>query len=262
MTRRRRNPTPDFESPSQERARRERILARAEQKRAERDSRRTPKKPRKTTATQKRPAKRPQRDQPSGYRLRARSLATLGFSSYREYLQSNLWDRIRSRVLRRDRFQCKSCLAPATQVHHRHYAFDVMAGRNIGPLISLCRDCHKQIEFHNGQKSKLGTANKILADNIRSTRSASRIAIARHAIATNLPQPSASGLSAEFIQHWNEQAQPHSGQGCPITPQRVGESTPGNETPSRGSVITAPGPRRSTTTERLEPAQSRDLEGQ
>lgn len=56
--------------------------------------------------------------------------------------------------------------------------------------------------------------------------------------------------------------QPHSGQGCPITPPRVGESTPGNETPSRGSVVTAPGPRRSTTTERLEPAQSRDLEGQ
>lgn len=177
------------------------------------------------------------------YKRRDDVLRSLGFASYADYLQSDLWATLRKRCLGRYRHRCHMCGNRATCVHHRSYDKGTLTGKCPHALVALCHPCHKAIEFQNGEKTHLFLANRAI-------------------LARRKQKPSASNLPAEFIHHWNEQVQPHTGQGCPITPQRVGESTPGNETPSRGSVITAPGPRRSTTTERLEPAQSRDLEGQ
>jgi hypothetical protein len=182
MAKRRRNLTVRIfehgESPSAEIARR---MARQQQyteRQAERASRRKPK----PVIVVKAPRQQRDSSQPSGYKLRAQSLSILGFSSYREYLASPLWARIRSRVLHTCRYQCKSCLKRATQVHHRHYALEVMSGQNIGSLIALCGDCHKDIEFAEGQKTKLGTANKRLADNLQTTRTAIRISVAKGSI--------------------------------------------------------------------------------
>lgn len=99
-----------------------------------------------------------------GYQRRTESLAMLGFTSYADYLRSDLWKKIRARVLRLNRGACRSCSNPATEVHHRHYSIDVMSGEDIRSLAAVCRNCHKTSEFHEGTKTKLGTANKRLKD--------------------------------------------------------------------------------------------------
>lgn len=84
----------------------------------------------------------------------------LGFSRYLGYLHSDLWKSIRLRVLMRDRFSCRMCGARANQVHHRRYVMSAMDGTNIGLLVSLCGKCHELIEFKDGVKTSLSTANR------------------------------------------------------------------------------------------------------
>lgn len=52
------------------------------------------------------------------YAERDAVLVGMGFACYREYLESDLWVKIRGRVLK-DRNTCKVCRRPAKVVHHR-----------------------------------------------------------------------------------------------------------------------------------------------
>lgn len=87
--------------------------------------------------------------------VRGAALRKLGFASYRLYLESPLWKEIRARVLDRDRCWCRVCKsARATQVHHLRYTLQVLRG-NAGQLrflISVCRGCHRAVEFDGGRK--------------------------------------------------------------------------------------------------------------
>lgn len=80
------------------------------------------------------------------------SLRILGFTYYWEYLKSDLWNRIRNKVLVRDDHKCKFCNEKATAVHHTSYASDVMSGRNLIHLHSVCRKCH-----NSGHKKNTAT---------------------------------------------------------------------------------------------------------
>jgi 5-methylcytosine-specific restriction endonuclease McrA len=62
-------------------------------------------------------------------------------SKYREYLQSDEWIEKRDRILKRDKYQCQKCHAPARDVHHLTYA-RVRRERD-EDLISVCRNCHQ-----------------------------------------------------------------------------------------------------------------------
>jgi len=89
----------------------------------------------------------------SSYRERDQIVRELGFASYREYLDSDLWRTIRCRVYRNKGGFCRICKAPATEIHHNTYTRRVMGGADIGPLHPLCRSCHKSLEFAgNGRK--------------------------------------------------------------------------------------------------------------
>jgi hypothetical protein len=66
---------------------------------------------------------------------------------YQDYLQSPFWFVIRNIVLFRDSFKCRVCSAKATTVHHISYDADVLYGKDIEPLVSLCEPCHTRIEF-------------------------------------------------------------------------------------------------------------------
>lgn len=83
---------------------------------------------------------------------RKQSLLEMGFTSYRQYLDSDLWKGIRERVLKRDRGCCRRCGGHATQVHHTHYWREVLEGRDDSYLVAICRGCHKAIEFKHGEK--------------------------------------------------------------------------------------------------------------
>lgn len=67
--------------------------------------------------------------------------------SYEDYLASPGWRKIRERVLRRDRYRCRSCGRRATEVHHASYDRLTMDGGDDRNLYSLCRECHDAVTF-------------------------------------------------------------------------------------------------------------------
>ena len=95
--------------------------------------------------------------------VRSISLQWLGFASYREYLGSDLWESIRSKVVNRESTCCK-CGETANQVHHLNYLFQTMNGNDLSGLVPICKSCHYKIEFTlSGKKRTLGHANGALA---------------------------------------------------------------------------------------------------
>lgn len=75
-------------------------------------------------------------------------LKDFNFSSYGAYLESDLWASIRSRVMERDQWTCRACRsAGGSCVHHRSYKRRVLEGVDDRMLVTLCRDCHRYIEF-------------------------------------------------------------------------------------------------------------------
>src|SRR5690606_23726711 len=97
------------------------------------------------------------------HRKRQVILRQLGFNSYREYLESDLWQGIRERVFEKQGANCKRCGERATQIHHRRYSHDVLSGESLSGLTPICRSCHQFIEFKaDGQKGSLYSANRKL----------------------------------------------------------------------------------------------------
>ena len=73
-----------------------------------------------------------------------RSIRHLGFSKYKEYLESPEWQALREKVLERDSYLCVCCrLDRATQVHHSDCRLETLTGKNLGSLHSVCDDCHE-----------------------------------------------------------------------------------------------------------------------
>jgi len=104
------------------------------------------------------------------YGKRNRVLKALGYASYAAYLASDLWRTIRARVLQRDGHVCRGCGGRANQAHHRNYRSDVLAGVNDVHIVSMCNDCHEEIEFDGDRKVSTRTANKKLKERRRSRR--------------------------------------------------------------------------------------------
>jgi len=97
------------------------------------------------------------------YIIRNETLLRLGFSSYDEYLQSDLWRRIRKKAMRANDRQCVLCGATATEVHHTDYSEETLLGKNPDALLPLCNTCHAIAEFDTeGDKRSLNQANSTL----------------------------------------------------------------------------------------------------
>jgi len=67
--------------------------------------------------------------------------------NYRAYQLSNLWRRIRRRVLKRDAQTCLRCEGLASAVHHRRYTQAVLDGEDDSQLVSICDDCHRTVHY-------------------------------------------------------------------------------------------------------------------
>ncbi len=85
----------------------------------------------------------------------------LGFESYQEYLESDLWASIRARAMKRygkgrrgKRRRCWVCLSPwvATQVHHVVYTRNNLKGFTVTNLKPVCDLCHGTAEFLGSKK--------------------------------------------------------------------------------------------------------------
>lgn len=101
----------------------------------------------------------------SDYSIRDEFLKSIGFDSYQSYLESDLWESIRSRAMKKGKKLCAVCKNAAIEVHHKSYSEDVLSGKNISLLICLCRTCHDLIEFDSrGSKRTLSEANRALSE--------------------------------------------------------------------------------------------------
>lgn len=92
-------------------------------------------------------------------RLKKSGMADIASMEYPKYLQSTLWRKIREWVIQRDKFCCVICLRSQHgrfdefDIHHRDYALLTLEGGNPEQLITLCRKCHKRVEYYsNGSK--------------------------------------------------------------------------------------------------------------
>jgi 5-methylcytosine-specific restriction endonuclease McrA len=60
------------------------------------------------------------------------------------YLQSEVWQKTRKKILNRDNFTCQSCGAKDTQLHVHHLSdYDKLGNERHEKLITLCPDCHE-----------------------------------------------------------------------------------------------------------------------
>ena len=96
----------------------------------------------------------------NNYQSRMYALVTLGFKSYQEYLDSDLWKSIRSKVFKVKGDACYYCGLPATEIHHNRYHVRDLTGRKLKYLDPICRSCHKEIEFTEGNKNNVLQARK------------------------------------------------------------------------------------------------------
>ena len=86
-------------------------------------------------------------------------LVELGFKTYEDYLLSNLWKRIRAKVLDRDERECRLCGVTSYMVHHLDYKKDTLLGKSFTGLVTICQLCHNKVEFNRyGEKRSLSDA--------------------------------------------------------------------------------------------------------
>lgn len=84
----------------------------------------------------------------NAYAKRDELLKKMGFACYPDYLGSSLWSSIRDRVMSRDKYKCRGCGEEGREVHHHSYEESTMKGKTIAFLFTLCRGCHRKIEFN------------------------------------------------------------------------------------------------------------------
>jgi cytochrome c553 len=96
------------------------------------------------------------------YASRQRNLKAMGFSTYAEYLASDLWKQVRARVFAAKGRRCVACSNPAEQVHHNRYHANDLSGKQIRYLVPVCRSCHEAAEFEGGKKVTLRKAKKAI----------------------------------------------------------------------------------------------------
>jgi 5-methylcytosine-specific restriction endonuclease McrA len=87
------------------------------------------------------------------YSDRSAALSSIGFASYKEYLNSALWARIRLEVLNQST-TCHACTNIPTQVHHTLYTADALLGKDLSKLYPVCSRCHFAAEFADPKGKK------------------------------------------------------------------------------------------------------------
>lgn len=88
------------------------------------------------------------------YASRNRILKTLGYTSYRNYLNGAVWKSIRKRVFASIGRDCVICRHKATALHHSRYHADDLTGKTLEFIFPICSLCHTDVEFSDGGRKK------------------------------------------------------------------------------------------------------------
>lgn len=89
------------------------------------------------------------------YESRDLILSKMGFDSYRDYLASDLWKRIRRKVYTAKGSRCFLCGNQADALHHSRYHRNDLLGKKIRFIDPICDSCHNRIEFDGDKKRSL-----------------------------------------------------------------------------------------------------------
>lgn len=92
------------------------------------------------------------------------NLRLMGFESYEEYLESDLWNWIRSRILISVADKCECCLTTTgLSLHHRNYSLPVLCGNfsNVHhKIVRVCSECHRAIHTDGKRWFELDVADE------------------------------------------------------------------------------------------------------
>lgn len=99
-------------------------------------------------------------------RTRNKELEKMGFNSYTQYLDSELWDSIRQRVVQYKGWRCCTCGAPHTEIHHYDYSPESLRGDDLTNLWPICGTCHKEVHFPQGRYVPVDIAQVTFMDKL------------------------------------------------------------------------------------------------
>lgn len=82
-----------------------------------------------------------------------------GFRTYREYLGSPGWRRLRQKAIHLHGCLCWCCgdVVRYLELHHLSYDTNTLSGDNLCRIVPLCPDCHHGIEFKPGDRGLVKT---------------------------------------------------------------------------------------------------------
>lgn len=83
----------------------------------------------------------------NSYAERDALVILLGYLSYTDYLNSELWYLIKKRLRKERGDQCTFCTNPALEYHHVNYTLNCLSGTDLSSIIPVCRICHMLIEY-------------------------------------------------------------------------------------------------------------------
>ena len=112
----------------------------------------------------------------SPYWERNRILKSLGFDSYKDYRDSELWKKeIRPKAIQKDKGMCCKCgkndRDDSMQIHHTKYTEDNLSGKSLDGMVCVCASCHYRAEFtRKGKKKSLAQANAYLSRPFKNKR--------------------------------------------------------------------------------------------
>jgi hypothetical protein len=101
------------------------------------------------------------------YATRDELLRSFGFRSYKQYLKSDEWSKIRGEVFA-EYSDCICCEHKAQVVHHVRYDSATLLGVHRLHLAPLCHKCHEAIEIQDdGEKGSMARANTLMFEMAR-----------------------------------------------------------------------------------------------
>lgn len=113
------------------------------------------------------------------YAERNAILLRTGYATYRDYLKSELWVDIKTKILTACNHRCRLCREHTNTVHHTNYNRRTLEGKNFRFLVPLCNGCHYKTEFDfDGSKLTVGQAHGKLKKRRRKRKGRPEIGLA------------------------------------------------------------------------------------
>jgi len=123
------------------------------------------------------------------YTSRSKILEKLGFDSYSDYVESDMWKDVCESIMGEDT-KCSVCGEVATILHHDDYSIETLRGDKTEGLFPLCKTCHFCVEFRTKKKKRRrGKSKKYKKCMMTEARQRLRVMIEAGSTNVKFPEP-------------------------------------------------------------------------